>query len=100
MALTFGVKATKVEDSFGWVEQATGLVAVERESTDWGGVYYFFDGPNGEKIRLLSNRDLYDGEPVVGGADDWLVVLALDDVPENSPIVTSLIADAQHFVRL
>ena len=100
MALTFGVKATKVEDSFGWVEQATGLVAVERESTDWGGVYYFFDGPNGEKIRLLSNRDLFDGETVVDGADNWLIVLALCDVPEDSPMVTSLTADAQHFVRL
>ena len=100
MSIKFGVKATRVEDSFVWVEQATGLAAVGRESTDWGGVYYFFDGPNGEKIRLLSNRDIYDGEPVVGGADDWLVVLALDDVPESSPIVTALIADTQHFVRL
>lgn len=82
------------------MEQATGLTSEARESISLGGDYYSFKGLNGEQLSLLVNKDVYDGEPVVTGADSWPVVLMLDSVQEKSQVVQSLLADAQHFRRL
>lgn len=100
MPVLFGVKSTNLEESARWVEQAIGLTAEPRESISFGGDYYGFSGLHGEIVRLLVNKDVYDGEPVVAGADSWIVVVTLENAPDNSPLTKSLIADAQHFQML
>ena len=98
MSVCFGVKAKSAKESYRWVEKATGLRAEARESSDWGGSYYKFSAPSGEIAKLLSNRDVYDNEPVVSGCDEWIVVLLVERANSMSPIVVDLIKDTEHFV--
>jgi hypothetical protein len=100
MTTIFGVKASDVEQAYLWVEAATSLTAEARESSDWGGNYYLFTGQDGERVKLLSNRDIYDDEPVVDGCDGWKIVLLLESVPESSSILQGLERDRLHFQKL
>ena len=98
MTVYIGVKSSSVDEAYRWVEKATGLRAEARESSDWGGSYYKFSAPSGEIAKLLSNRDVYDDEPVVSGCDEWIVVLLVERANSMSPIVFVLIKDTEHFV--
>jgi hypothetical protein len=94
----FGVRAQKVEQAVGWVESATGLKSEARESSDWGGDYYAFSGPGGEYVRLVSNRDIYDDQPVIQYCDAWPVAILLESAAESSLVVQGLLKDSKHFV--
>jgi hypothetical protein len=100
MEARFGVNAASVEEAYKWVEQATGLQAEPRESSQLGGDYYAFYGPNGETIKLLSNRDLYDDEPVISGCDDWAIAVLVEGASKNSALVQGLLNDTEHFVAM
>jgi hypothetical protein len=100
MSSAFGVKAETIEQAFLWVEAVTGIKAEPRESSQLGGNYYAFRGSSGEVLKLISNRDLYDREPVIDGCDDWSIVLLLDDVPATSALWNQLNTDSVHFQKL
>lgn len=98
MNFTFGVRAKDVEEAAPWVVRATGLVAVARESSDKGGDYYSFDGPDHSEMWLVRNRDVYDDEPVVSGADEWEIAILIQGAEENAFVVRALLDDPEHFV--
>ena len=100
MTIKFGVKSVDIEEAHVWVVEATALGAEARESSDWGGNYYSFEGPAGERLRMLNNKDVYDNEPVVGGCDSWEVVLIVENTTGDSKIVQSLESDKAHFSRI
>jgi hypothetical protein len=98
MEFSFGVKSNDIKIAQRWVEQATGLKAEARESSDLGGAYFAFSGPNGEFMQLVRNRDLYDNEPVIVGCDEWLVAVFVQDAGEDSRLIKALTHDREHFV--
>ncbi len=98
MHFAFGVKTNDVEEAALWVAQTTGLIGVARESSDKGGNYYSFDSPDHEELWVVSNRDVYDGEPVIDGADDWKIAIMIWNASERSPVVRGLLNDPDHFV--
>lgn len=98
MEFCIGVKAENIEQAVAWVEQVTGLKPEGRESSDFGGNYYAFSAPGGEYVRLRSNRDIYDDEPVIQGCDAWPVAIFIDDAAQASPVVQNTLKDEKHFV--
>ena len=100
MYAKFGVKTDDLEEARIWVIAATGLRAEPRESSNWGGDYYAYHGSAGEKLRLISNRDVYDGEPIVGGCDEWKIVLTVEVEGDSSNVLTSLERGDKHFVMV
>jgi hypothetical protein len=98
MEFCIGVKADNIEQAVVWVERAIGLKSEGRESSDFGGDYYAFSGPGGEYVRLLSNRDVYDDEPVIQGCDAWPIAIFIEDATQASPVVQNLLKDDKHFV--
>lgn len=98
MSQKFGVKADSVEQAYNWVEVATGLTGEPRESSQLGGDYYAFRGPNGLVAKLISNRDVYDNEPVIDGCDEWPVVLFIEGASSDTPAIQNLLKDKEYFV--
>lgn len=97
MDFGFGMKTDDIEFAREIVERVTGLTAIEKEHVDMGGLYYAFDRPDKGRMILIRNFDIYDLEPFIDGFDDWPVVLFVDDVMEDSPIVQALLREKQHF---
>lgn len=100
MNFSFGVRARDVEEAAPLVAKATGLVAVARESSDKGGDYYSFSGPDHSKLWLVRNRDVYDDEPVISHADDWEIAILLQEARPDSAVVQGLLKDEAHFVLM
>lgn len=95
----FGVRAKDMEEARRLVEVITGLRAQSRESSDLGGDYYAFgDVMNGECLKLVNNRDVYDNEPVVNGADEWPIALFINRTAAESPLLKKLLAATSHLV--
>jgi hypothetical protein len=100
MTSVFGVRANSIEQALPWVREAIGLSPEPRESLQLGGNYYAFRTADGAVLKLISNRDQQDGEPIVEACDDWPIVLLLDGVSDASPLRGKLTADAAHFQKL
>jgi hypothetical protein len=98
MEFIFGVRAADVNHAVKWVEEAIGQKAEPRESSHFGGDYFAFHGLHGEYIRLLTNRDEQDDEPVIDGCDEWLVAIFVEEATHDSPVVLNLLKDDKHFV--
>jgi hypothetical protein len=98
MEFCIGVKAESIEKAVAWVELALRIKSEGRESSDFGGDYYAFSCPGGEYVRLFSNRDIYDDEPVIDGCDAWLVAIFVEEATHDSPVVQNLLKDDKHFV--
>lgn len=93
MIFGFGIDLEDIELARKLVEDLTGLPAEEEFHVDTGGVYYKFAGPDGEELILIRNLDLYDNQPLVGGFDEWPVVLLLSNIDTQSSIVQRLSGD-------
>jgi hypothetical protein len=100
MVVIFGVKTEDIEQAREWVETATGLEAEGRESSERGGDYYLFAASEDEEIYLVSNVDIYDGEPIYTESDEWLVAVSLEGTTKKSPVFRGLEAATEHFVKL
>ena len=99
MEVVFGVKSSDIEEAYVWVECATGLVAEARENDAWGGNYYAFGAPHGERLRLINNTDPIDGEPVTE-FPGWSVVLCVEGADTSSRALHGLENDPEHFQKL
>jgi hypothetical protein len=95
--LTIGVKTSDLEEGRRWVEVATGLSAEPRESSDRGGDYYAFYGQHGEHLRIVTNEDVYDGEPVTSAPSSWKIVLQIEEAESTSLFLEPLVSDTVHF---
>ena len=100
MTVKFGVQTVDIEVARTWVEKATALNSEARESSDLGGNYYLFTSVAGERLKVISNRDVYDNEPIVSGCDSWKVVVVAEDVTSGCAIVRDLERDVEHFIRV
>src|SRR5258708_4476332 len=100
LAVMFGVKSSDMEEARLWVERATGLVAEARESSDLGGDYYAFGEFLGERLKLISNKDLYDGEPVYIRFASWGLLLSAEKTHKDSKTLRGLENDPRHFEKL
>ncbi len=89
-----------VKEAAPWVAQATGLIPLAHESSDKGGDYYAFDGPDHSHMWLVRNRDVYDAEPVVSFADEWEIAILLQEARPDSAVVQGLLKDEAHFVLM
>lgn len=96
----FGVRAANVEEAAPWVAKATGLTPVACESSDKGGDYYAFEGPDHSQMWLVRNRDVYDDEPVVSHADEWEIAILLQEARADSRVVQGLLTDDVHFILM
>lgn len=102
----FGVKGADLEVARHWVEKATGLEAEARESSHLGGDYYRFPpfDPAGDfdaqRVRLVTNRDLYDGEPVFDAPSRWVLALSIEGAHRESRALRGLEEDTLHFKKL
>jgi hypothetical protein len=99
LEVTFGVKTSDLEQARGWVERATGLAAEARESDSLGGDYYAFRGPLQERLRLVTNKDVYDGEPV-WDFPSWDILLSVERTNRDSGALRGLESDPKHFEKL
>ena len=99
MEVMFGVKTSDLEQARTWVEHATGLPAEPRESSDLGGDYYAFGEFLGERLKLVTNKDVYDGESV-WGFPSWDILLCVERTSEDSIALRGLEHDPQHFEKL
>jgi hypothetical protein len=100
MSKKYGVRAVTVEQAYKWVEAATGLTAIPHESSFLGGDYYVFRSVDGAVLKLVSNKDIHDGEPVVSGCDGWEIVLICEGFTETSSLHGALANDYAHFQKL
>lgn len=100
MIVKFGVATNDLEEAQMWVAAAIGLPAEPRESSDWGGDYYGYSGADGEELRLISNRDIYDDGPIVGGCDEWKIVLTAEIESSASIVLKKLESNGIRFVKL
>src|SRR5262245_18972395 len=99
LEVMFGVRTSDLEQARAWVERATGLPAEARESDSLGGDYYAFRGPLQERLRLVTNKDVYDGESV-WGFPSWDILLSVERTNKDSTALRGLESDAQHFEKL
>jgi len=99
MDVVFGVKTDDMEIARAWVEQATGVTGEGRESAALGGDYYLFKHEEA-KLRLISNRDFEDYEPIYTESDEWPLAMRLEDAKTDSPLLRGLESAADHFVKL
>ena len=100
MNLVFGVKTDDLEEAREWVERATALKAEAGESVELGDDYYLFRGDGDEQIRLISNVDIYDGEPIFTETLDWKVAARLIGTNSQSPVLRGLEQATDHFEKL
>lgn len=100
MEVVFGVKTGDLEQAREWVERATGLEARPRDSSDLGGDYYRFMGQGDEEILLVSNTDIYDGEPIFTETNEWKIAIALVETKRESPVFRGLESNTDQFVKL
>ena len=99
LCLVFGVKTDDIEVARDWIEKATGLEAEGRESAALGGDYYLFE--NGEEeLRLISNVDFDDYEPIFTETDEWKLAMRLEGTTKESPTLRGLENATDHFVKL
>jgi hypothetical protein len=63
------------------LDEVLGITFQERESSHYGGTYYLAHPSDSETIRLYRNRDAFDGQPLVGSADDYPSLLRLVYTP-------------------
>lgn len=96
----FSVRSDDIEEARAWIEAATGLSAEARESSHWGGDYYAFYGPAGENMRLFSNRDISDGDLIIGDSFDCVIGLVVDDAERDSPVLEALRGAAAKFEKM
>jgi len=99
MCVVYGVKTDDMEIARAWVEQATGVTGEGRESAALGGDYYLFKHEE-EELRLISNRDFDDYEPIFTESDEWPLAMRLEDAKTDSPLLRGLEGAADHFVKL
>lgn len=101
MNVVFGVKTDDIEQAREWVVRATGLKSRERDSVELGGDYYSFGGNDkDEEIWLISNVDIYDGEPIFTETGDWKVAARLMGTNCQSPVLRGLQQATEHFEKL
>ena len=97
---TFGVKSEDIDEAKSWVEENTGLMAEGRESSERGGDYYYFRSAAGEIIRIVSNRDIYDGEPITAASEKWAIALQIEETTRESPVLRALEANTSHYEKV
>lgn len=96
----FGVKAHTFENAREIVENALKTKAVARESSDRGGDYYSFDGPQEEEVLLVKNRDLYDDEPLYPDAAEWEFVVYAHSPNADSDFVRALDSETERLFKV
>jgi len=99
ICLVFGVKTDDIEQAREWVERATGLEAEGRESAALGGDYYLFEKGT-EELRLISNMDFQDYEPIFTESDEWKIAIRLEGTTKDSAVLRGLEAATDQFVKL
>lgn len=105
LSVLFGVKSADLEEARFWVEAATGVTGEARESSQRGGDYYRFPAFDlatceCEYMKLMSNRDIYDGEPVCEAPARWRLALEVEYTRRDSPALRGLERDTTHFKKL
>lgn len=100
MDVVFGVKTDDIEQAREWVTHATGLKAEGRDSSHLGGDYYLFRGEGDEEIQLVSNVDIYDGEPIFTETNEWKIAMSLVETKRGSLVLRGLENATDHFVKL
>jgi hypothetical protein len=78
MEFQFGVRSVDIEQANKWVVAATGFAPEADDSSDLGGGYFEYAGPTAEYARLIKNRDVYDGSPILVDCMQWPVVLYVE----------------------
>ncbi len=97
----FGVDTDNLMEARDWVEAATKLKLVEGYSDHKGGEYYSADSVTGREIvRLVSNSDVQDDEPLYDEARDWSIAVTVSDESETSLVMASLVAEPAKFERV
>jgi hypothetical protein len=100
ISVLYSVKTDDIEEARAWVEAATGLVAEGRESSFWGGDYYAFQGNAGEELKVITNRDLFDGELIIGDDPAVLIGLIVDEAEPDSALLGALNHAPDKFAKL
>jgi hypothetical protein len=100
IAVEFNVRSDDIDEARAWIEEVTGLAAEGRESNHWGGDYYAFYGNAGEKLKVITNRDLFDQELIIGSDSSVLIALIVDGAEPESPVLAALGNAPQKFAKL
>ena len=97
---TFGAKSEDLDEVKDWVVSATRLTAEARESSERGGDYYYFESDAGELIRVVTNRDVQDGETITDASEEWLIAVVIEETTQGSPVLQALEGDLVHFEKV
>jgi hypothetical protein len=95
----YGVRATTLVDATTLVANTISEKPIACYNGDYGSYSRFGDYMQ-EHIKVIQNEDMYDGEPAVGGADEWKFVILLQRARDDSQFLIALDARPKSFVKL
>jgi hypothetical protein len=85
----FGVSAMSLSAARAYVEKTLGI-ALDEESSDRGGIYFHFEGPQLQELFLQENIELPENEPAEVDFPDQRFLLYVSAIPENSGLLLAL----------
>jgi hypothetical protein len=96
----FGVSAVSLSAARSHVEKTLGITLVERESSDRGGIYFHFEGPQLQELFLQENIELPENEPAEEDFPQHSYLLYLSSVPDDSELLFALENSPEVFPKL
>lgn len=88
--LVYGINADSFEEGVALVQTAIGLKGELRYSEHVGGTYVLFKQEDVFQIKVFTNLDVQDDEPVSRAAEEWLIAMTVSAEDRQSLIVRAL----------
>jgi hypothetical protein len=88
--LVFGIDADNFEAGVALVQTAIGLKGEMRFSDHVGGTYCLFEQLDVFEIKVFTNLDVQDDEPVSLAAKEWLIAMTVSAEDKQSSIIRAL----------
>jgi hypothetical protein len=95
----FGVRASNLDEANAIVQKVMPTEGLDCDNGNYGR-YFRYGHFLSEKLKVLKNEDIYDGEPVVAEANSWKFVALLEGAEPDSKFLAALNSRPDEIVKI